>query len=96
MNVLENSEIIIGADTGLMHCAGALDKPSLTLFGCTDYREYLPFGNKSYYLSSGRKCSPCFGTEISYTCENKECMEEITVQMVLDKAIEILKKEQIE
>lgn len=92
MGALSHSSLVIGADTGLMHCAGALDIPSLTLFGCTDYREYLPFGGKSYYIASGRACSPCFGTDKSLTCEGKDCMREISVEDVFVRAMEILEK----
>lgn len=91
ISIVNKSELVIGADTGLMHCSGVLKIPSLTLFGCTDSREYLPFGKNSYFLKSNRKCSPCFGSELALTCKNKECMSEITVQQVYTKALTILK-----
>lgn len=92
ISVLDRSKIVIGADTGLMHCAGALNVPSLTLFGCTDYREYLPFGNTSEHIASNYKCSPCFGTQQALLCKNKGCMSEITVDQVYSKAIRMLAK----
>lgn len=88
--LIYRSCLIIGGDTGLMHCAGALGIPSLTLFGCTDHREYLPFGVNSYYITSKRKCSPCFGTEKSLTCKEIMCMKEISVEEVYTKALTIV------
>ncbi len=95
ISIIEKSIIVIGADTGLMHCAGALNVPSLTLFGCTDYREYLPFGDKSEYITLNLKCSPCFGTEKALTCKSKECMNEIDVDKVFNKALKIINQEKV-
>lgn len=89
---LSLADIVIGADTGLMHCAGALDKPTITLFGCTDYKEYLPFGRKSEYIASAVDCSPCFGDLKAVTCKDKKCMRAITVDMVEKKIYETIKK----
>ena len=88
--VIERANVIVGADTGLMHCAGILNKPCITLFGCTDYKEYLPYGEKSYYIVSNEKCSPCFGTENMIMCKDKKCMRNITVDMVYNKIKELL------
>lgn len=91
--ILELASIVVGADTGLMHCAGALGKNSLTLFGCTDPQEYLSFGNKSHFIYAGIECSPCFGTIKSVICNEVKCMKEITVDTVYDKIINILDSE---
>lgn len=88
--VLGISSVVVGADTGLMHCAGALGKKSLTLFGCTDPKEYLPFGKDSQYIDMGIKCSPCFGTVAAVTCKHKRCMDLITVEMVFNRIMSML------
>lgn len=89
--VLNLCELVVGADTGLMHCAGALDKPSLTLFGCTDYHEYLPFGSNCQFITASVDCSPCFGTSKAVTCTDKKCMRAITVDVVMDRIHKLLK-----
>lgn len=89
LSILDLSKIVIGCDTGLMHCAGALGKTTLTLFGCTDYHEYLPFGEKSEYITMMEACSPCFGTENAVLCEHKKCMNNISVEMVLNRIKEL-------
>lgn len=92
ISILSSSLLAVGGDTGLMHCAGALNIPSLTLYGCTDYREYLPFGNKANYMKSDCSCSPCFGTNNALTCNNHVCMKNITVDSVYCRIKEILLK----
>lgn len=90
MAVLLKTQITIGADTGLMHCAGALGVTALTLFGCTDYREYLAYGKHSYYMKADCKCAPCFGTDKSLMCSTYKCMKELTVEKVFDFAMSLL------
>ncbi len=90
ISLLELSDLVVGCDTGLMHCAGALNKPSLTLFGCTDYHDYLPYGTQSEYVTANISCSPCFGTEQSVICTHKKCMELISVEIVSKRIEEIL------
>lgn len=92
LSVISSSDLVIGADTGLMHCAAAINTPNLTLFGPTDYKEYKPFGNTSYHLCAHVKCSPCFGTA-HMKCDNFMCMGDISVEMVFDFAVKILEQE---
>lgn len=89
--VLSKMDLIVGADTGMMHCAGVMNIPSLTLFGCTDYKEYLNIGNRAEYITANVKCSPCFGTENINKCTSFECMTSITVKEVYEKVILMLK-----
>lgn len=83
--ILSLTDIVVGADTGLMHCAGALDKRSLTLFGCTDPNEYLPYGSHSEYITAHMPCAPCFGTIQSVTCPDFHCMTTITPTDVMER-----------
>lgn len=83
--VLRHSILTVGGDTGMMHCSGAVGTPSLTLFGCTSYKNYLAYGNKSYYITSKEKCSPCFGGSKLLTCNDFSCMKHIDVDSVYHK-----------
>lgn len=91
--VLCHSVLAVGGDTGMMHCAGAVGTPSLTLFGCTDYKNYLAYGNKSYYITSKEKCSPCFGRTGLLTCDDFVCMKHISTDEVYKKALSIIKEQ---
>lgn len=93
-SVLYHSIVVVGGDTGMMHCAGAVGTPSLTLFGCTDYRNYLAYGGKSHYIASKRECSPCFGGERLLTCDDFSCMKDIKVEDVYVKILSIINNQQ--
>lgn len=92
LSIICKSKLVIGADTGLMHCSGVLKIPSLTLFGCTDPEDYLPIGTESYWISANESCSPCFGTENSLICKDKICMKNLLVEDVYAKAVKIIRK----
>lgn len=82
LGVLWKADLIIGADTGMMHCAAALGKKTISLFGCTDPSEYQPFGKESKSIFLDLSCSPCFGTRLSVTCKECKCMNDIHVDDV--------------
>jgi ADP-heptose:LPS heptosyltransferase len=42
--VLRASALVIGADSGVVHLAAALDRPTLALFGPSNHRAWAPFG----------------------------------------------------
>ena len=88
--LVSNVSLVVGVDTGFMHCAGAIGTTSLTLFGCTSYKNYLPLSPKAYYIQSDEKCSPCFGTDRLAHCSDFHCMKKISVEEVYNKIISIL------
>lgn len=85
LSILSQSRLVIGADTGLMHCAAALGKPTLTLFGGTDSNIWKPFSEISYTLSGNTECAPCYGKQYAVLCENRRCMKSISVNSVLEE-----------
>jgi ADP-heptose:LPS heptosyltransferase len=46
-SVIANTELFIGADSGIMHLATASQTPTVGLFSVTDAKRYQPYGNKS-------------------------------------------------
>lgn len=90
ISIVSKAKIVVGCDTGLMHCAGILGTTSLTLFGCTSYKNYLSLSPKAYYIQADEKCSPCFGTDRLAHCSDFHCMKKISVEEVYNKIISIL------
>jgi ADP-heptose:LPS heptosyltransferase len=88
--VLSRSRLVVGCDTGLMQAAGILGKKTITLFGCTDPIQYLPYGN-SDFVSARLNCSPCFSTMEAVNCKTHACMYSISVDCVLDRIRQNLK-----
>lgn len=50
ITLIKYSDLIFTGDGGIMHCAAALDKPQLALFGSTDPREWHPLSARAEYL----------------------------------------------
>lgn len=89
--ILSQSNLVIGADTGMMHCAAALGKTTLTLFGGTDPIMWKPYSNKSYVLTADNvKCRPCYGKQYAIDCKKRICMEQISVEQVTKQTEKIL------
>lgn len=88
--VISKSKMVIGCDTGLMHCAGNLDIPSITLFGPTSQIEYKPEGSKSFVLCGTCENRPCFGNKNLIDCSDYVCMSSIKVEDVLNIALQII------
>ncbi len=79
---MEKSTAVIGVDTGLLHMAVALDRPSVGLFGASAWRCFLKRDN-FVWVAKDFPCSPC---RRHPTCRNIDCMQAITPQDV-DKAV---------
>lgn len=92
--LLSKSNLIIGADTGLVHLAWAINVPSLTLFGPTDPRSFFIPGRGAEYIASDNECRFCFDLpEPKWrTCKDNICMKSISVEKVFNKAIDMLNK----
>jgi heptosyltransferase-2 len=72
-----------------MHIAGALNIPTIALFGSTNPATTSPVGNRSVVVRCEVPCSPCLKT----TCPTDfRCMKLITVDSVYDAAYNLLKE----
>ena len=84
--ILKSCSFVIANDTGLMHMADALKKPSILFLGPTS-REMgcLPYHPKSIVLEKEMWCRPCSKNGQS-PCIRKErfCLTEITPQRALE------------
>lgn len=90
--VVREADLVVGVDTGLIHAAAIQGTATLTLFGPTDPTIVKPFGPYSEIIHNTVECSPCLGYDHSYICTNNKCMQEISVQTVLNRIIYILEK----
>jgi ADP-heptose:LPS heptosyltransferase len=93
--LVRDSELHLGVDTFTNHIAGAYKKPAVILFGSTSP---LGFGySTAKNIYKNLPCQPCFreNPEISKvpkgTCENKICMNLITVDEIKQVVLESLK-----
>ncbi|MCD6487470.1 MAG: lipopolysaccharide heptosyltransferase II [Syntrophobacterales bacterium] len=89
--LINECNLFISNDSGLMHLAGALDIPLVAIFGSTNPATTSPAGRKSVVIYKGVSCSPCL-KEVCPT--DFRCMDLIGVDDVYDAAKNILDIEQ--
>jgi 3-deoxy-D-manno-octulosonic-acid transferase/heptosyltransferase-1 len=76
----EKMVFVVSTDTGPMHMAVAVGTPVVALFGPTAPWRTGPFGTGHQIVRAEPECSPCFKRE----CKTIDCMEQISVQQVVD------------
>lgn len=81
--------VLVCTDTGPMHIAAAMGCRVVALFGPTSPLRTGPYGRGHMVLRSGIDCSPCFKKE----CDGMKCMEDISVNAVIDAVRNIIFKE---
>ncbi|UDQ97720.1 lipopolysaccharide heptosyltransferase II [Lentisphaerota bacterium WC36G] len=78
--LLQNCEICIANDSGIMHLAGALGKKGVAIFGPTDPSATKPVSVYWDVIMNKERCAPCFKRECP---KNKAvCMENVSVDEV--------------
>ena len=81
VTVLDQAQSVLSTDSGPAHIAAALGRPTLVLFGATDWRKTKPSGKRVSVQTSAIFCSPC----LKRTCWRDtpvECMSLLTPQKV--------------
>ena len=87
--LISQCRLFISNDSGLMHIAGALNIPTIAIFGSTNPSTTSPAGRQSVVVRREVSCSPC----LKETCSTDfRCMELISVEDVYAVAQNILGK----
>ena len=81
LGLIRSSRIYLGADTGSMHFAGALDVPVVACFGGGHWPRFLPLARRSYV---GTQALPCFGCGWSCWLDEPMCISRVKVQSFKD------------
>jgi len=80
--------LLLTNDSGLMHVAAGLHKPTVALFGATDPARTSPSGPRVRILYEPAPCSPCLERECSVS--GHPCMGNILPEAVRDACLEML------
>ena len=83
--LLSRSSLVAGAEGGMMHCAAGMGRRTLTIFGGSDYKQWTPVNGDTVNLNL--ECSPCYSTRRAAGCKYHRCLEDISVDMVLGKIL---------
>jgi lipopolysaccharide heptosyltransferase II len=87
--ILKQASLVVVCDTGILQLASYLDIPIVGLFGPSDEHRYGPWSSRFKVVSVQTPCRPC--TEPDCRFKTNECMQKISVDMVLDSIDELLK-----
>lgn len=87
VSVLNNSSIVIGCDTGLMHIAASLNVSSIFLLGPTSPTQSSGYSDYSDSIYLDYSCAPCYGTGRDLFCKDNLCVKNISVDAVYHKVL---------
>ncbi len=85
---LAEARLVLCNDSGAMHVAAALGRPTVAIFGSTEPQLTGPLGPRAVVLRHHVPCSPCFLRECPI---DFGCMKGITPEMVVAQAEKLLK-----
>jgi heptosyltransferase II len=88
--ILSICDLVISNDTGPAYLSAALCRPTLTIFGPTDFNLICPTSNTAHIVRSPVHCAPCMLRDCP---ANHECMTGVTADMVYAKAEDLLLRE---
>jgi heptosyltransferase I len=83
--ILAQSKFIVSVNTGIMHMGAAVNVPLIALHGATSDKRWGPLSDKAVTIKSGEPCQPCISLGFESKCKNPVCMNNITVDMVMEK-----------
>ncbi len=88
--VVGAADVFVGSDSGLLHVAAALGKPTVGLFGPMDPRRWAPRGGRHAVLYHRVECRGCLPWHPRSRCrDDGACMRAIGVEEV-EHALEVM------
>jgi lipopolysaccharide heptosyltransferase II len=92
--IINNLNILVANDGGILHMAVALGKKTVSFFGAVDPQVYGPYPTderRHIILRKNLECSPCYVKFHLAGCHrNKECLETIDVDLALNAVKKLL------
>lgn len=85
--ILSICDLVISNDTGPAYLSAALGRPTLTIFGPTNFNMICPTSDTAHIVRSPVHCAPCMFRDCP---TGHECMRGVTVDMVYRRAMDLL------
>lgn len=94
ISVVKECDAVISADTGTLHIAGALDIPTIGIFGSIPPVTRIMYYRKCYVLNAHDKveCSPCFDKQFGNRKSFYHCMHMDVMCMRAIKPMEVYER----
>lgn len=81
--ILQQSSLHIGVDSAAPHIAAAVNTPTLTIYGPSDWRDWSPPGEKNQVVLPDMDCVPCRKKGCDGSGQSK-CLDNLAVAKVQD------------
>jgi len=89
--VLERAAVLLGGDSGVLHVAAGLGRPTVSLFGPGIAAKWAPRGEAHIVLDRRLSCSPCTRFGCTPACpEGVRCLVEISPTEAVEAVIRLL------
>ena len=86
-SIINNANLFVGIDSGIMHLASSIDIPVVALFGPTDPFYVGPQNDRSIVVSMMEmECVPCY----LQSCNHMNCMRNLDVKRVMHACTKVL------
>lgn len=91
--IIEKSTMVISGDSGVLHLASGLGRPTVSLFGPSSVYKWAPRGPAHVVIQHKLPCSPCSSFGHMAKCrDNGRCLQEITVEEVTTAVSDLLQR----
>ena len=91
-HIISQCDLMISTDSGPMHIAAAVGTPVIQLFGPTLLSKNRAWRAEGVVLRDEKlECSPCLYTQRFGDCRDNKCMQNITVDQVMEQINNYLK-----
>jgi heptosyltransferase-1 len=88
--LIRRAEVAVTNDSGSMHVAASLGKPTVSVFGPTNPVHIGPYERPESVVRVDLPCSPCNYRRLSQCPFDHACMKQVTSEMVVERARKIL------
>lgn len=82
--------LVVGIDTGMQHIAAASGAKTLSIFGPTNPMTHGAYSDNAKFVEADVACKYCYGTKMYVKCNDRKCLKNIDVNIVLNKIREIV------
>jgi heptosyltransferase-3 len=77
IRILQNTDALVGNDSGISHLAAFLGVPTLAIFGPTDPRRWAPRGWLTSVVAAPEDCAPCYES-VPANCPDPVCIDALS------------------